>query len=58
MTEKGTVLQKIKELSKGGKLSCTDARKLAKDLDVPLGEMADLCNEIKIKIYACELGCF
>jgi hypothetical protein len=58
MTDQETILAKIKELSKKGRLSCTDARKIAAEQDIPLGKMADLCNEIGIKIYACELGCF
>jgi len=51
-------LEKVKELSKEGRLSCTDARKLAMEHEIPLNKMADLCNETGIKINACELGCF
>jgi len=58
MSEKETILEKIKELSKEGRLSCTDARKLAMEHEIPLNKMADLCNETGIKINACELGCF
>jgi len=41
-----------------GKLSCTDARRLAVELAVPTAEIGRLANELKIKIFSCELGCF
>jgi len=52
------VLKKVKEASKNGRISCTAARELGKELNVPLRMIGDACNELKIKIYACELGCF
>ncbi|HZK44424.1 MAG TPA: hypothetical protein VFC73_09125 [Syntrophomonadaceae bacterium] len=58
MVEKDEILTKIKESAVEGKISCTDARQLAADFNIELGKMNDLCDEIEIKIYACELGCF
>ncbi|MDI6717391.1 MAG: hypothetical protein QME63_10700 [Actinomycetota bacterium] len=52
------VLKKVKEASKNGRISCTAARELGKELNVSLRMIGDACNELKIKIYACELGCF
>lgn len=52
------VLKKIEAASKDKRISCTVARKVAEDLDVSLRTIGDACNELGIKIYACELGCF
>ncbi len=49
-----TVLKQVKD----GRLSCTAARKLAEDLRVTPGEIGEACNQLKIKIHSCELGCF
>ena len=40
------------------KLACADAFKLARQLDVELLEIAQICNRQKIKICKCQLGCF
>ena len=48
------VLKEAKE----GSISCTVARKLAADLQVSPGVIGEACNRLKIKIFACELGCF
>lgn len=58
MQDRTQAIEKLRELAPQGKISCTDARKLAEELDVHPGEIGDLCNELKIKILACELGCF
>lgn len=52
------LFQKVKEREKEGKISCSEARKLAEELGVPYREVGKACNELKIKIVACELGCF
>lgn len=58
MEDKSAAIEELKKLAVNGKISCTDARKLAQDLKVAPGQIGDLCNELKIKIMACELGCF
>lgn len=40
------------------RLSCQDAFKLAHDLEVPIEQVGQACNEIGIKIVGCQLGCF
>ena len=50
--------EKIKELSLDGKLSCQDALQVAKELDCEPGEVGRVCDELKIKIFNCSLGCF
>lgn len=52
------VLEALRKAARDGRISCTSARKLAEELKVPpriVGEAADM---LKIKIKACELGCF
>jgi LAO/AO transport system kinase len=48
----------LKESSVDGKISCSLARKIAKDLSVPVAEVGKTANELRIKITDCELGCF
>ncbi|SHF19852.1 hypothetical protein [Desulforamulus putei] len=52
------IIEALKEAAKEGRLSCTAARKIASEFNVPPKVVGDLCNELKIKIKACELGCF
>lgn len=46
------------KLSANGSISCTEARRIAEELGLPKKSLGDLANELKIKIRACELGCF
>jgi hypothetical protein len=39
-------------------LSCAEAFKVARDLEVPIAEVGRACNELGIKIVHCQLGCF
>lgn len=48
----------VKDAATDGKLSCTLARKLAADLGVSPREIGRVADELKVKIFACELGCF
>lgn len=52
------ILDAVREAAKDGRLSCTMARKLAEELNVPPARVGEACNQLKIKIQACELGCF
>ena len=40
------------------KLTCAKAFKLAEEHSVSLKEIGDCCNDNKIKIAHCQLGCF
>jgi hypothetical protein len=40
------------------RLPCAEAFKVARDLEVPIAEVGRACNELGIKIIACQLGCF
>ena len=48
----------IRKAVRDGKLSCEAAHSIGKELNVPLQEIGKLCNELKIKISSCQLGCF
>jgi hypothetical protein len=56
---KKSISQRLLQLSGDDKrISCKAARKMAEEMGVGYGEVGDCCNELKIKIVACELGCF
>lgn len=52
------VKQAILEASKDGRIPCPVARKIAEEHGVPVRFVGNKINELRIKIYACELGCF
>lgn len=56
--DKRELKKKLEELARDGRISCTSARKLAQDCGISVREVGRLCDELKIKIHSCELGCF
>jgi len=44
--------------SRNGGISCKAALTLAAKLGVTPKRIGDICNELKIKIHSCQLGCF
>jgi len=52
------MIKAIRNAAVDNRLSCGKARTLAKELNVAARELGALCNELKIRISACELGCF
>ncbi len=56
--EKEQVAEKIKSVTKEGRISCRQALGIARDMDLSPKELGDLLNEMKIKIISCQLGCF
>ncbi len=50
--------EKVKALSKDGKISCKQALKLAEEEGISSGDLGNLLNEIKVKVASCQLGCF
>lgn len=58
-TQQKKLIEKLlKEKSNDGKITCSEARKIAEELKVPYIEVGRMANELKIKIRKCELGCF
>ena len=52
------MIDAIHAASVNNRLSCEKAHELATELNISLQEIGALCNELKIKIAACQLGCF
>ena len=52
------IIEKLKEIAPDGKISCADAHRLAEKLNLEYAQVGKACNEGKIKVCACELGCF
>ena len=40
------------------RLACSDAFRIARDLDVSVADVGRACEELGIKIAQCQLGCF
>jgi hypothetical protein len=52
------MIEAVQKASVNNRLSCEKAHELAKELNTTLPEIGAICNELKIKISACQLGCF
>ena len=55
---KETLIAAVRKASDKGRLTCEKAHELRKEMDVPLTEIGEVCNELNIKIKDCQLGCF
>jgi hypothetical protein len=56
--DKPKLTEKVKALSKGGKISCKQALKLAEEEGITSRSLGKLLNELKVKVASCQLGCF
>lgn len=56
--EQEKLIEKLKELAPTGRICCADARKLAENLNIAYAEIGKACDQVGIRISACELGCF
>jgi len=52
------IVAKLKELARDGKITCAMAQKIAVENKIPLKQVGDMLNQMKIKIIQCQLGCF
>jgi len=52
------IKQAVLRVAKNGRISCAEARRIAGELGVPVKLIGRVADELKIKIFACELGCF
>ena len=52
------MIDAIRSAAQNDRLTCEKAHDLARELNVSLQEIGAVCNELKIKISACQLGCF
>lgn len=58
MDKKERIIDELMSNAVDNRISCSIARKLAEDLQVSPHIIGELCDELKIKIFGCELGCF
>lgn len=49
---------KVRAAAPEGRIPCTAAMNLAKELGISRKEMGELLNALRIKITQCQLGCF
>ncbi|MBT9142169.1 MAG: hypothetical protein DDT29_00562 [Dehalococcoidia bacterium] len=56
--EKEVLSAIIRENLVDGKLNCAKAYQLAEDHGIKLWQIGQICDEEKIKITRCQLGCF
>jgi hypothetical protein len=52
------VLAKVKEVDGKKTLACKVALQLADELELPPKAIGEICDDAKVKIMACQLGCF
>ena len=57
-TVKEALKTALNERAPDGRISCQEARQLAEDMGLEYSEVGEACDELKIKIHACQLGCF
>ena len=48
----------IRDRATGGKVACKLLLELAAETGTPPKQIGRLCDEMKVKIAACQLGCF
>ena len=53
-----SIIDVVRKAANENRLSCEKARELSVELNVPVSEIGRICNVLKIKITACQLGCF
>jgi hypothetical protein len=52
------LIEAIRAASLQNRLSCEKAHELSAAHAISLREIGEVCNDLKIKIAACQLGCF
>jgi hypothetical protein len=49
---------KLKAAAREGKITCAMAQKIALENKIPMKQVGEILNQVKIKIIQCQLGCF
>lgn len=55
---KKELLEIVGKKARKGRVSCKAMLKLADELGVTPKRVGNACNELKIKVVNCQLGCF
>jgi hypothetical protein len=50
--------KKLREAAPKGKIPCIMVFRIARECNCSAAEAGSLCDELKIKIVNCQLGCF
>ena len=58
MVDETEVRQALGKLARDGQARCRSLLELAERLGVAPGVVGRLCDEMKIRIRGCQLGCF
>jgi len=56
--DKEQLYEEIQKRAQDGKIACRQCFEVARECDVSLKIVGDLCNEKSVKVCACQLGCF
>ena len=56
--EKEQIYQEILKRAQQGKIACRQCFEIAKECDVSLKIVGQICTDNSVKIRACQLGCF
>jgi len=56
--EKEEIYQEIQKRSQEGRIACRQCFEIARECDVSLKIIGEVCTEKNVKIHACQLGCF
>jgi hypothetical protein len=55
---KDEIAAQLKEAAREGKITCAMAQKIANENKIPMKQVGEILNQMKIKIIQCQLGCF
>ena len=58
MADPEMLRQEIRRFARDGKAACRALLELADRTGTPPAQIGRLCNEMNVKIHACQLGCF
>ena len=56
--EREAIYEELLKRAQDGKIGCRQCFEIAKECDVSLKVIGEVCTEKSIKIHACQLGCF
>jgi len=52
------IRRRVREASRDGRVECKVLLQLAREIGTDPAELGRLCNEMRIRIRRCQLGCF
>lgn len=58
MADKEKIYEEIKKCSQNNEISCRQCFEIAKDNNVAVKIIGEICNEYRIKVRTCQMGLF